>query len=200
MPPMKNAKTAVMQRRDDPAGTLVEGEPLRDRSARTPRGPARVRELRRRGASLRLKPPRAARRPIIAIPISSSLTSGGNSADDAALVEDEDPVGERQRSPRARATRAAPPSRRPAARRGGGARTRSRRRRARASAAPRSVRCGSRDTSRAITTFCWLPPESEPPRVAGPPPRTSNSLRSPRAQLDPAAGFSQPKRENGCLP
>ena len=34
---------------------------------------------------------------------------------------------------------------------------------------------GSRETSRATTTFCWLPPESEAAGVSGPPPRTSNS-------------------------
>src|SRR5215210_2016226 len=57
---------------------------------------------------------------------------------------------------------------------------------------------GSRATSRAATTFCWLPPESAPPGVFGPPPRTSNSLISSRARCTRRPGNSQPKRESGA--
>ena len=81
-------------------------------------------------------------------------------ADDPALVDDEDAVGEREdllELERDEQDRAAL---RRAVRRGGGGRTRSRPRRGRASAAPRSAPSGRASTSRASTTFCWFPPES----------------------------------------
>ena len=56
---------------------------------------------------------------------------------------------------------------------------------------------GSLATSRAATTFCWLPPERANARVLGPPPRTSNSSISLRARSTRRRGKSQPKREAG---
>ena len=46
---------------------------------------------------------------------------------------------------------------------------------------------GSRSTSRATTTFCWLPPESAEACVWGVPPRTSNSRDQLARALDEPA-------------
>src|SRR6185312_7150175 len=54
------------------------------------------------------------------------------------------------------------------------------------------------DISRATTTFCWFPPEREPARVSGPPPRTSYSLRRRRARSAMARGRRKPHREAGA--
>ena len=117
-------------------------------------------------------------------------------ADDLALVQDEDPVGERedlvelerdeQDRPALVALRDDPPVQVLD----------------RADVEPaRGLRgdstFGSRAISRATTTFCWLPPESPPARVSGPPPRTSNSRISRPARSTRRAGKSQPKRASG---
>ena len=47
-----------------------------------------------------------------------------------------------------------------------------------------------------MTTFCWLPPDSEPARVSGSPPRTSNSLSSVRARATIFEGDRNPRVEN----
>ena len=56
---------------------------------------------------------------------------------------------------------------------------------------------GSREISRAATSFCWLPPDSAPARVNGPPPRTSNSVISAFARSTSLPGKSQPHFESG---
>ena len=116
-------------------------------------------------------------------------------ADDPALVDDEHAVRERRGSPRARARRAA--------RRGPAARCSSRRR-CTNSIAPTSrprvgcaaiVTFGSSASSRAITHFCWLPPESEEASVCGSPPRTSYCSSSGLARLlHPPRGEHPPAR------
>ena len=50
---------------------------------------------------------------------------------------------------------------------------------------------GSSASSRAITTFCWLPPESEPAVVSGSPPRTSYCSSSGSRLLLHALGREQ---------
>ncbi len=102
-------------------------------------------------------------------------------------------------SPRARRRRAGSPGPRRAPRRAGGGRTRSRRRRARASAGPRRGRVGRGRPRGRSTTFCWFPPESEAAGVCGPPPRTSNSLRSRRARSIRRRGKSHPNFDSGAL-
>ena len=96
-----------------------------------------------------------------ATPKSSSLAVGGSSP--RSRPRRSPGCGRRASGPpRARARRAG--SRGPASRSrdaAGGARTRSRRRRGRAWAARRSAPAGCRAISRAMTTFCWLPPDSE---------------------------------------
>ena len=56
---------------------------------------------------------------------------------------------------------------------------------------------GSREISRAATSFCWLPPDSAPAGVNGPPPRTSNSWIRSRARATSRFGKSQPHFESG---
>jgi ABC-type sugar transport system ATPase subunit len=51
--------------------------------------------------------------------------------------------------------------------------------------------------SRAATTFCWLPPDSPPARVSGPPPRTSNCLIRMRARSTRRFGNSHPYFASG---
>ena len=90
-----------------------------------------------------------------------------------------------------RGLRRAPP---PAA----GGRTRSRRRRGRAWAARRSAPAGRCSTSRAITTFCWFPPESD---LAASRRARRRARRTPSAAARRARsrrlGSSQPNREFG---
>ena len=106
--------------------------------------------------------------PSISSPISSSETSPACSPTISALVDDEDPVGEREDLLELERDRGG--SRGPR-------RARSTSRRWRNSIAPTSrprVGCaaistlGSRSISRAATTFCWLPPERPPAGVCGP--------------------------------
>ncbi len=56
---------------------------------------------------------------------------------------------------------------------------------------------GSRDTSLATTSFCWLPPDSSDAFDDGVPPRTSNSEMSSRALATIRLGRSQPRCEFG---
>ncbi len=58
---------------------------------------------------------------------------------------------------------------------------------------------GSRETSRAMMTFCWLPPESDAAGAFGPPPRTSNSVSSGAAAASMRRGKSQPCDDDGGL-
>ncbi len=53
---------------------------------------------------------------------------------------------------------------------------------------------GSDEISRAMTTFCWLPPDSDEASVSTLPPRTSYSVSSPRARSSIFFGDSQPQR------
>ena len=68
------------------------------------------------------------------------------------------------------------------------------RRRGRASAARRSRTRGSHAISRAMTHFCWLPPDSDVASDAGPPPRTSYSLMQVRWR----ASRMRPSRSMPC--
>ena len=126
--------------------------------------PPRLRLARNRA----LRPP-----PIIATPSSSSETPGGNSPtispskmtrmrseseDLLELERDEQHARPSSRSSTSRRwTNSIAPTSRP-----------------RVGCAAIST-LGLRSISRARMTFCWLPPESPPARVCGPPPRTSNS-------------------------
>src|SRR5215207_2497040 len=60
-----------------------------------------------------------------------------------------------------------------------------------------TVTLGSSASSRAITTFCWLPPDSEPAVVCGRPPRTSYCSSSGRACCSIRLGESRPSRLSG---
>ena len=116
-------------------------------AGREPVAPTRLGRRRPRlvGHQAASSPPRP---PVMAMPSSSSETSRPYSADDPALVDDEDPVGEREdlvELERDEQDRRGP---RPAPRRAAGARTRSRRRRARGSAGRRRG-CSGRARPRA---------------------------------------------------
>ena len=54
---------------------------------------------------------------------------------------------------------------------------------------------GLPEISRAMTTFCWLPPDSERASVVGVPPRTSNSVSSRLATSAIRRSDSRPHRE-----
>ena len=164
------------QRDQHAAAAQVARQPRGDRRPRRAASPAGRSRGPRHGA--------AACPPVMATPSSSSVASGGSSADDPALVDHEHAVGQRRGSPRARARRAARRARRRAARAAAGGRTRSRRRPGRASAARRASTRGSSAISRAMTTFCWLPPESERGRHA----RAARRARRTRSSSGRARG------------
>ena len=87
---MRNATIVVEQRRDDAAGPLVEREPRREPDGASGSGAPRVR-TRFAHAALRGAFP-----PVIAMPSSSSRDVGPVLADDGALVDHEDAVGQRE--------------------------------------------------------------------------------------------------------
>src|SRR4051812_20801427 len=169
-------------RNDDAPGLL------RERVARREAGRVALRRLARpqvrwRSEGRRLRAAHVAHAaafrppPVIATPSSSSATLGGNSPtispSNMTRIRSE---SERISSSSSETSRIARPSSRSATSR-----------RWTYSIAPTSrprvgwaaiSTFGLRATSRATTTFCWLPPESAPPGVFGPPPRTSKSLIS----------------------
>ena len=59
---------------------------------------------------------------------------------------------------------------------------------------PTSINLGAADTSRAITTFCWLPPDSRPMRMSGSAGRTSKAVSSRAQRLAMAAKSNSPQR------
>src|SRR5579859_7481337 len=61
------------------------------------------------------------------------------------------------------------------------------------------ISTGARDSSRARTTFCWLPPESVRALTSGPATRMSNSLMRSSALSRMAAQRSSPSLTNGAL-
>ena len=199
-PAMRNASRVVITRNHESARPLEGGQALcnaRGVSARLPLWRLRRAACGRiaHAATSFPSPP-----PIIAIPSVSASTLGTELADDPTLVYDEDAIGRGTGSLRARARRAESRAPRRARRRGDCGGTRWRRRRALASAARRSGRVGSRETSRATTSFCWLPPDSSEAFDVGVPPRTSNSAMSCRALAIIRLGRSQPQTRSGLVP
>ena len=166
-PLTRNASSEREQRREQPLRLLEDAVAARRGFPARARRAARARELLDVGsdaqAAASFRPP-----PVIAMPSSSSVDRRRVLADDLALEDDEDAVGEREdllELERDEQDRLGP---RRAPRSGAGARPRSRRRRARASAGRRSAPSG-RGRSRARgSPSAGCRPTARPAGVSGP--------------------------------
>ena len=112
--------------------------------------------------------------PSIPTPMSSARRVGRELARDAALVQGDDPVGQRVDLVELGRDQQDGAPRLPSAPGSVARRTRSRRRRALASAGPPAAASGAESSSRARISFCWLPPDRVPAVDAMLRARTSN--------------------------